>query len=57
MSKDEDLSAVNLSVAGDKAVARHLLLFHAEVAAIVDDEPVQLLERAFIEEQLDTLPG
>ena len=42
-------------VAGDDAVAGHDLLLHAEVAAAVGDELVDLLEGAGIEEQLDAL--
>ena len=42
-------------MAGDDAVARNQLLVHAEVAAAVGDELVDLLEGAPIEQQLDPL--
>ena len=42
-------------VAGDHAVAGHDLLLHAEVAAAVGDERVELFEGAGVEEQRDAL--
>ena len=44
-------------MAGDDAVARDDLVVHAEVAAAVGDELVELFERAGIEQQLDPLAG
>ena len=41
--------------AGDDAVAEHLLVFHAEVVALVDHELVDLEEGAGIEQQLEPL--
>ena len=48
-------AAVDAAVAGDDAVAGHDLLGHAEVAAAVGDELVDLLEGAGVEQQLDAL--
>ena len=45
------------AVAGDDAVSRRDLLRHAEVVAAVCDELVDLLERARIEQQIDSLAG
>ena len=44
-------------MAGDDAVAGDELLVHAEIAAAVGDQLVELLERAGIEQQLDPLAG
>ena len=52
-----DEAAVDAPVPGDDAVAGHDLLLHAEIAAAVRDELVDLLERAGVEEQLDALAG
>ena len=43
--------AVDATVAGDHAVAGHDLLLHAEVAATVGDERVDLLEGIGVEQQ------
>ncbi len=51
----EDLPAVHRAPAGDDAVARHLLLLHAEVAAAVLDESIEFLERALVEQEVDAL--
>jgi hypothetical protein len=48
---------VNESVAGDEAVAVDNLLVHAKVAGTVADEFVELLEGAFVEEQVDAFAG
>jgi hypothetical protein len=45
-----DNATVDASVAGDNPVAQHELIGHAEVAAAMGDEPVDLLEGARIEE-------
>ena len=50
-----DQAAVDAPVAGDDAVAGNDLLVHAEVAAAVRDELVDLLERAGIEQEVDAL--
>ena len=52
-----DQATVDAAVAGDDAVARHLLLRHAEVEAAVLDQLVELLEAALVEQQLDALAG
>ena len=54
-AKTYDEAAVDAAVAGDDAVARDLLLGHAEVEAAVLDELVELLEAALVEQQLDAL--
>ena len=53
----EDLPAVDEAVAGDDAVTGNDLVRHAEIAAAVGDELVDLLERAGIEQQIDPLAG
>ncbi len=55
LAEDEDQPAVDRAVAGDHAVARDLLLVHAEIAAAVLDEHVPFLEGAGIEQQLEAL--
>ena len=57
LGEDVDQAAVDAAVAGDDAVARDLLLVHAEVGAAVDDELVDLVEAARIEQELDALAG
>src|SRR5262249_43063878 len=51
------LAAVDESMPRDHAVARHDLLLHPEVAAPMRDELVDLLECAWIEQQIDALAG
>jgi hypothetical protein len=48
---------MDAAIAADHAVARDDLAVHAEVLAAVGDELVELLERGFIEEELDPLAG
>ena len=55
LREDVDEPPVDAAVAGDESVARGPLLFHPEILAVVPDEFVQLLERAFIEQQIDAL--
>ena len=55
LAEDEDQAAVDRAVAGDHAVAGHLLLGHAEIAAAMLDEHVPFLEGAGIEQHLDAL--
>src|ERR1043165_9207562 len=50
-----DEAPLHGAVAGDDAVAGNALPVHAEVVAAVDDELVELLKRAAVEEQLDAL--
>jgi hypothetical protein len=57
LAKDEDQAAVDGAVADHHAVAGHLVLAHAEVAAAMLDEHVPLLEGAFVEQNLDALAG
>ena len=55
LAEHEDEPAVDHAVAGDDAVAGHLLVLHAEVGAAVLDEHVPLLEAAVVEQQLQPL--
>ena len=55
LAEHEDQPAVDRAVAGDDAVARDLLLVHAEIVAAVLDEHVPFLEGAGVEQQLDPL--
>ncbi len=55
LAEDEHQPAVDRAVAGDDAVARDLLVGHAEVRAAVLDEHVPFLEGARVEQQLDAL--
>src|SRR6185503_15298077 len=57
LREHEDRPAVDASMAGDDTVAGHALRLHAEVVRPVDDESVQLLERAGIEQRVDALAG
>src|SRR6266849_2008958 len=56
LREDEHQAAVDGAVAGDHAVAVDLSLRHAEVAAAVGLEAVELDEAARIEELLDPVP-
>src|SRR5690606_24937157 len=51
LAEDEDRSAIDGTVAGHHAVARRLLLGHAEISAVMLHEHVPLLEGAGIEQQ------
>ena len=55
LAEDEDQPAVDRAVAGDHAVARDLLLRHAEIRGAVLDEHVPFLEGAGVEQQLEPL--
>ncbi len=57
LREDVDQAGVDVAVAGDEAVAGDDLLIHAEVAAAMGDELVELFEGAFVEEQFDALAG
>ena len=48
---------MDATVTGDEAVARDDLLVHAEIAAAVRDQLVQLFKSAFVEQQFDALAG
>src|SRR5207237_6759718 len=52
----EGLAAVDGAPAGHNAIARYLRLLHAEFDRTVLDEHVEFLERALVEQKLDTLP-
>ena len=49
--------AVNKAVAGDEAVAVDHLFGHAEIAAAVADQFVELLKSPFVEQESDTFSG
>ena len=53
--KTKTAPAVDPPVARDDAVSGNTLPVHPEVVAAVDDEGVELFERARIEERLDPL--
>ncbi len=55
LGEDIDEPAIDRTLAGDHAVAGNLLFLHAEIGTLVLDEHVIFLERAFIEQGLDTL--
>ena len=57
LGEDVDHSPVDRAPAGDHAIARHLLLGHAELDGPVLDEHVELLEGALVEEQVDAFAG
>ena len=57
LGEDEDRAAVDRAPAGDDAVAGDLVLLHAEIGRAMLDEHVELLEGAFVEEDLDALAG
>ena len=50
-----DLPPVHGAPAGDDAIARVFLLFHAEIDAAVRDEHVVFLERPLVQQQVDAL--
>ena len=55
LRENVDQPPVDAPEAGDEAVAGRPLLLHPEIIAAVRDEFVELLERAFIEQQRDAL--
>jgi hypothetical protein len=55
LAEGEGQAAVDHAVAGDDAVARDLLVGHAEVGTAVLDEHVPFLEGAFVEQQFEPL--
>ena len=57
LREDVDQAAVDAAVAGDEAVAGDVAAVHAEVAAAVGDELVELFEGALVEQQVDALAG
>ncbi len=50
-----DDAAIDRAPAGDDAVAGDFVVLHAELGGAVLDEHVELLERAFVEQQLHAL--
>ena len=52
---DEHQAAVYLAVAAHHAVACQVALVHAQVGTLMDDELVQLVERALVEQHVDAL--
>jgi hypothetical protein len=56
LGEHKRLAAIHGAPAGDDAVARNLVLLHAEFGRAVLDEHVEFLERALVEQQLDALP-
>jgi len=57
LAEHEHQSPVDRAASGNDAIARHALLGHAEVRGAVLDEHVVFLERAVVEQQLQTLAG
>ena len=57
LAKNKDQTAIDHAVAGDHAIARDLVFFHAEVHAAVLHKHVPLFKRAFVKQQLQTLAG
>ena len=55
LAEDEDQPAVDRAIAGDDAVARHLLLVDAEIVAAVLDEHVPFLEGTGVEQHFEPL--
>src|SRR6185437_13755651 len=55
LRKDVDETAINAAVPRDDAVARILLVLHAEIEAAVFNELIDLFECVFIEKQVDAL--
>jgi hypothetical protein len=57
LREQEDRAPVDRPVAGDDAVAQHLVLGHAEVGAAVRDQLVHLDEAARVAQEVDPLAG
>ena len=57
LREDVDQAAVDVSVAGDEAVACGALRVHAEVVRLVADKLVEFLEGALVQQQINTLAG
>src|SRR5690606_33873920 len=56
LGEDADLPPVDGAVSGDHTVAVRAVLLHPEVRAAVPGQPVDLDERALVEEHVDALP-
>src|SRR5580704_757200 len=46
-------ATIDAAIAGDEAVARRALRFHAEIMGLMANKLVELFERAFVEQQVD----
>ena len=57
LTEDEYQAAVDHAVAGDHAVARHLVVLHAKVRAAVLHEHVPFFKGAVVQQQLNALAG
>ena len=57
LAEDEYQAAVDHAVAGDHAVARHLVVLHAKVRAAVLHEHVPFFKGAVVQQQLNALAG
>lgn len=57
LGKGEDRASVDLAVAGDDAVGGNLHLFHAEIAATMDDKGIHFPEGPGIEEEIHPFAG
>ena len=55
LAEDEHQPAVDGAIAGDDAVAGHLLLLHAEIVAAMLDEHVPFLEGIGVEQDFEPL--
>ena len=55
LGEDEDQPAIDGAAAGDHAIARDLVLAHAEVLALVDHEAIGLAKGPRVDQQLDAL--
>ena len=57
LGENIDHAAIHRTPAGNDAITRDALVFHAEIGACVFDEHVEFFERAFIEQQFHALAG
>ena len=57
LREDIHEAAFDAAVAGDEAVARRPLRFHAEIVGMMADEFVELFKGAFIKQQVDAFAG
>ena len=46
-------ATIDAAIAGDEAVTRRALRFHAEIMGLMANKLVELFERAFVEQQVD----
>src|SRR5439155_15716697 len=57
LGEDEHRAPVDPARAGDHPVAGNSLVLHAEVVTLMDDEAIDLGERALVAQELDALAG